>query len=72
MASLPRVLIYGVKGALGSTCITYFKAKNWVMFCVEAAVLVWQGLTARWGRKIYLEQTQTLMELNMGLLCMSD
>ena len=25
-----RVLIYGGKGALGMTCVTYFKARNWV------------------------------------------
>ncbi|CAB3979823.1 Dihydropteridine reductase [Paramuricea clavata] len=35
MASLPRVLIYGGKGALGSTCISYFKAKNWWVASVD-------------------------------------
>lgn len=28
--AVSRVLIYGGKGALGMTCVTYFKAKNWV------------------------------------------
>ena len=35
MASLPRVLIYGGKGALGSTCISHFKAKNWWVASVD-------------------------------------
>ena len=30
MASSPRVLIYGGKGALGTACVSYFKARNWV------------------------------------------
>lgn len=42
MASLPRVLIYGGKGALGSTCISYFKAKNWVS-CTRLFVTVLQS-----------------------------
>lgn len=35
MAALPRVLIYGGKGALGSTCISYFKAKSWWVASVD-------------------------------------
>ncbi|XP_028391103.1 dihydropteridine reductase-like [Dendronephthya gigantea] len=35
MASNPRVLIYGGKGALGSTCISYFTAKNWWVASVD-------------------------------------
>lgn len=27
---LGRVFVYGGKGALGSVCISQFKAKNWV------------------------------------------
>ena len=42
MASLPRVLIYGGKGALGSTCISYFKAKNWVS-CARLFITVLQS-----------------------------
>ena len=30
MASVKKVLVYGGKGALGSTCVKAFKAKNWV------------------------------------------
>ena len=26
----PRVLVYGGKGALGSTIVNFFKGKNWV------------------------------------------
>ena len=25
-----RVLVYGGKGALGATCVSYFKSKDWV------------------------------------------
>ena len=35
MATSPcRVLGYGGKGALGSTIVTHFKAKNWVCISV--------------------------------------
>ncbi|XP_015777460.1 PREDICTED: dihydropteridine reductase-like [Acropora digitifera] len=30
-----RVLIYGGKGALGMTCVTYFKARNWWVASVD-------------------------------------
>ncbi|XP_046850424.1 dihydropteridine reductase-like [Xenia sp. Carnegie-2017] len=35
MAALPRVLIYGGKGALGSSCISHFKTKNWWVASVD-------------------------------------
>ena len=38
MASIPRVLIYGGKGALGSTCISYFTARNWVSYALVRGV----------------------------------
>ena len=28
-----RVVVYGGKGALGSTCVSHFKAQNWVRKC---------------------------------------
>ena len=28
--AVARVLVYGGKGALGATCVTYFKSKDWV------------------------------------------
>ena len=31
-APVSRVLVYGGKGALGGTCVSYFKAQNWVSF----------------------------------------
>ncbi|XP_031564148.1 dihydropteridine reductase-like [Actinia tenebrosa] len=30
-----RVLIYGGKGALGASCVTYFKAKNWWVTSID-------------------------------------
>lgn len=31
MSNAPgRVLVYGGKGALGSTIVSYFKSRNWV------------------------------------------
>ena len=33
--SVTRVLVYGGKGALGSTVVSTFKAKNWVMSCTD-------------------------------------
>lgn len=30
MAAAGRVLVYGGRGALGSQCVQYFKARNWV------------------------------------------
>jgi nucleoside-diphosphate-sugar epimerase len=30
MASAGRVLVYGGKGALGSTIVKYFRARSWV------------------------------------------
>ncbi|XP_076630082.1 dihydropteridine reductase [Colletes latitarsis] len=33
--TLGRVLIYGGKGALGSTCISKFKSKNWWVGCID-------------------------------------
>lgn len=31
----PSVLIYGGKGALGSSCVTFFKAKGWTVLAVD-------------------------------------
>lgn len=28
--SVGRVVVYGGRGALGATCVSYFKANNWV------------------------------------------
>lgn len=35
-----RVLVYGGKGALGATCVSYFKAKDWVSKKCSATVVV--------------------------------
>ncbi|XP_076165949.1 dihydropteridine reductase isoform X2 [Ptiloglossa arizonensis] len=32
---LGRVIIYGGKGALGSTCVSKFKSKNWWVGCID-------------------------------------
>lgn len=37
MGSVKKVLVYGGKGALGSTCIKAFKAKNWWVGCIDLA-----------------------------------
>lgn len=37
-ATIPRVLVYGGKGALGSVVVSHFKARNWVS---AAAPAVW-------------------------------
>lgn len=33
--SASRVLIYGGKGALGATCVSYFKSKNWWVASID-------------------------------------
>ncbi|XP_064813790.1 dihydropteridine reductase-like [Oncorhynchus masou masou] len=30
-----KVIIYGGKGALGATCVQYFKSKNWWVACID-------------------------------------
>ncbi|XP_070540027.1 dihydropteridine reductase-like [Ptychodera flava] len=35
MASSPRVLVYGGKGALGSTIVNFFKSKNWWVASID-------------------------------------
>nr|ACM09052.1 Dihydropteridine reductase [Salmo salar] len=30
-----KVIIYGGKGALGATCVQYFKSKNWWVVCID-------------------------------------
>ncbi|XP_015793486.1 dihydropteridine reductase [Tetranychus urticae] len=37
MASMKRILVYGGKGALGSTCVSYFKKNNWWVAAVDFA-----------------------------------
>lgn len=36
-AEAQRVIVYGGKGALGSKCVEYFRAKNWWVACVDIA-----------------------------------
>lgn len=51
MAAAGRVLVYGGRGALGSQCVQYFKARNWVSVGRAAAGpggvgetgLLWRG-----------------------------
>lgn len=33
MALAGKILVYGGKGALGSVCVSHFKAKNYVRYC---------------------------------------
>ncbi|XP_053212762.1 dihydropteridine reductase-like [Panonychus citri] len=37
MSSMKRIVIYGGKGALGSTCVNYFKKNNWWVAAVDFA-----------------------------------
>ncbi|KAJ7354782.1 hypothetical protein OS493_030199 [Desmophyllum pertusum] len=34
-----RVLVYGGRGALGGTCVSYFKSKDWADHCYIATLL---------------------------------
>ncbi|XP_028832255.1 dihydropteridine reductase-like [Denticeps clupeoides] len=36
-AEVRRVIVYGGKGALGSTCVQYFRSKNWWIACIDIA-----------------------------------
>jgi len=37
MSVPPRVIIYGGRGALGATCVGYFKARNWWVGSIDLA-----------------------------------
>ncbi|XP_032043329.1 dihydropteridine reductase isoform X1 [Aythya fuligula] len=37
MAAAGRVLVYGGRGALGSQCVQYFKARNWWVASIDLA-----------------------------------
>ena len=57
-----RVLVYGGKGALGATCVSYFKSKNWVSRVLSFSIF---------HMTIFLEmpKIRTKFVLNMLTIC---
>lgn len=56
-----KVLIYGGRGALGATCVQYFKNNNWV----RKSLGEFLSLLFRWS-KFHHESTHVYVTVQLG------
>lgn len=63
-----RVLVYGGRGALGSTIVSYFKAQNWVSYRVVFHFLGAMKFVLLYWKKVILLKLNFLLLFNLHLL----